>query len=200
MPKGIPLTDEEVDKRRHEIFNASIDLFLKNGFQETSMQEIARTAGMGKSSLYDYFKTKEEILIAVVEDEIYDLTEQARLIARQPLPPAEILKQVIRAHLEYLLKNKEFYTRILFEVQRLGIQAQQRMQLKRHAYQDLLCSLIEQAIQRWDFQARHTFAGSTHHPGPVEPGCIHQPAHRYAGGNDGRDHRYLLPRGEGVMR
>ena len=49
-------------------------LFLEKGFQETSMQEIAVASGMGKSTLYDYFKTKDEILLSVVEDGIYDLT------------------------------------------------------------------------------------------------------------------------------
>ena len=70
MPKGIPLTDEELDRRRHEIFDRSVDLFFEKGFRETSMREIAEAAGMGKSSLYDYFETKDEILVWAVEDEM----------------------------------------------------------------------------------------------------------------------------------
>ena len=42
------------------IANASVSLFLTQGFPETSMREIAVAAGMGKSSLYDYFPTKPE--------------------------------------------------------------------------------------------------------------------------------------------
>lgn len=152
MPKGIPLTEEELDRRRHEIFSASVHLFLKKGFQETSMQEIARAAGMGKSSLYDYFKTKDEILVSVVEDEIYDLAERARIIASQDIPAAERLMQVMRAHLEYLLERREFYTNLMYEVQRLGLEAQRRLQAKRHFYQDLLCDLIEKAIQDGTFR------------------------------------------------
>jgi len=71
MPKGIPLTEAEQIRRRHEIFDASVKLFLKNGFQETSMREIAETAGIGKSTLYDYFKTKDEILVWGVERSAY---------------------------------------------------------------------------------------------------------------------------------
>ncbi len=152
MPKGIPLTEEELDRRRHEIFAASVHLFLEKGFQETSMQEIAQAAGMGKSSLYDYFQTKDEILVSVVEDEVFDLTEQAKVIASQDLPAAERLKQIMRAHLEYLLERKEFYIKLMYEVQRLDIKAQQRLQAKRHTYQDLLCSLIEQAIRDGTFR------------------------------------------------
>jgi AcrR family transcriptional regulator len=54
MPKGIPLTEEEQARRRKEIFHASVHLFLSKGFNETSMR-IAEAAGIGKSTLYDYF-------------------------------------------------------------------------------------------------------------------------------------------------
>ena len=48
MPKGIPLTEEEQAKRRHEIFHQVVGVFLKKGFQETSMREIAEAAGLGQ--------------------------------------------------------------------------------------------------------------------------------------------------------
>ena len=63
MPKGIPLTEEEIERRRHEIFHCAVALILKQGFSSTSMQEIAQSAGVGKSTLYDYFPTKEHILL-----------------------------------------------------------------------------------------------------------------------------------------
>jgi AcrR family transcriptional regulator len=152
MPKGIPLTEEEQNWRRHEVFTASMHLFLEKGFRETTMQEIAQAAGMGKSTLYDYFKTKDEILLSVVEDEIYDLTELAKQIASQDIPAAEKLHQMMHAHLEFLLVNKDFYTKMTYEVQRLDIESQRRIQTKRHAYQDLLCRLVEDAIHEGTFR------------------------------------------------
>lgn len=152
MPKGIPLTEKDLDRRRHEIFNASVTLFLEKGFQETTMQQIADSAGMGKSTLYDYFATKDEILVSYVEDAIFDLTEQARQIASKDIPSAEKLRQVMHLHLEYLVANKEFYTRLTFEVQRLGLESQRRIQARRHTYQDLLCQLIEDAVREGTFR------------------------------------------------
>ena len=70
MPKGIPLTDEEHARKRQEIFDASVHLFLNKGFNETSMREIAAAAGIGKATLYDYFKTKDDILLSFFEREI----------------------------------------------------------------------------------------------------------------------------------
>jgi len=151
MPKGIPLTEEEMLRRRHEIFNASVNLFLTKGFRETSMREIAESANMGKSSLYDYFRTKDDILLWAVEDELFDLTEAAKEIACQPLPAIEKLRQVMKKHLEFLVERKEFYLKLSFEVQRLSIQSQLRIQEKRHAYQDLIRQLIDEGIREGAF-------------------------------------------------
>ena len=147
MPKGIPLTDKELNRRRHEIFDASVNLFLTQGFRETSMREIADAAKMGKSSLYDYFKTKDDILLWAVEDELMDLTSEAQEIANQPRPALERLRMIMRRHLEFLVERKEFYVKFSFEVQRLAMESQQRIQDKRHTYQDLIRWLVDEGIQ-----------------------------------------------------
>ena len=152
MPKGIPLTEEELDRRRHEIFAKTVNLFIEKGFRETSMREIAEAAEMGKSSLYDYFKTKDEILLWAIEDEILDLTAAVQKIVAQPIPAIERLQQVMQRHLEYLLSSKEFYLKLSFEVQRLAMESQQRIQVKRHAYQDLIRQLIDEGIQEGAFR------------------------------------------------
>jgi AcrR family transcriptional regulator len=152
MPKGIPLTEEELDRRRHEIFAKTVDLFIEKGFRETSMREIAAAAGMGKSSIYDYFKTKDEILLWAMEDEILDLINAAQEIVSQPIPAIERLRQVMKTHLDFLVSSKEFYLKLSFEVQRLAIESQQRIQVKRHAYQDMIRQLIDEGIQERAFR------------------------------------------------
>ena len=152
MPKGIPLTEEELDRRRHEIFANTVHLFIENGFRETSMRQIANAAEMGKSSLYDYFKTKDEILLWAMEDEILDLTAAVQKIVAQSIPAIERLQQVMQRHLEYLLSSKDFYLKLSFEVQRLTMESQQRIQTKRHAYQDLIRQLIDEGIQEGAFR------------------------------------------------
>ena len=152
MPKGIPLTEEELDRRRHEIVAKTVNLFIEKGFRETSMREIAEAAEMGKSSLYDYFKTKDEILLWAIEDEILDLTIAVQKIAAQPIPAIERLQQVMQRHLKYLLSSKDFYLKLSFEVQRLAMESQQRIQVKRHAYQDLIRQLIDEGIQEGAFR------------------------------------------------
>ena len=152
MPKGIPLTEEELDRRRHEIFDASVHLFLEKGFRETSMREIADAAGMGKSTLYDYFRSKDEILLWGVEDQIMDLNTRAQEIVNETAPAMERLQKIMKHHLEYLIASRELYLKLSFEVQRLAIESQQRIQLKRHTYQDLIRHLIDDGIQEGTFR------------------------------------------------
>jgi len=152
MPKGIPITEEELYCRRHEIFDSALHLFLEKGFNETSVREIAEASGMGKSTLYDYFKTKDEILLWYIEDELKDVNTAAREIANQPIPVIERLRQIMRKNLDFLVASKELYLKLFFEVQRLTIQSQKRVQAGRHAYQDLVRQLIEDGIRDGTFR------------------------------------------------
>lgn len=152
MPKGIPLTDEQQDVRRHEIFGASLKRFLKNGFQETSMREIAEDAGLGKSTLYDYFRTKDEILLWGLQDLLRDLAVEARRIADLPLPVMERLQRVMKNHTEMILNNRDFYLKLSFEVQRLSLESQKSIQVLRHAYQDIVRQLIDEGVRDGTFR------------------------------------------------
>lgn len=152
MPKGIPLTEEEQARRQREIFEAALHLFLEKGFAETSMREIAQAAGVGKSTLYDYFQTKDDILVTYFLDEIQIISRRAEAINAQDLPAAEKLHQLMGAHLEYLLEYKDTYIALTIEAQRLGPQAQKRLQVARHTYQNLICGLVEQGTREGSFR------------------------------------------------
>lgn len=53
------------EEKRCEIARASIDLFCEKGIQQTSIDEIAKSAGVAKGTVYLYFKNKEEIIFAI---------------------------------------------------------------------------------------------------------------------------------------
>ena len=156
MPKGIPLTEEEIERRRHEIFHSSVALILKQGFAGTSMQEIAWAAGVGKSTLYDYFPTKDHVLLFVFEEELDKFQEQAEGIAAQAIPVEVKLIKILEAHLAYLLDNKNFFTEISMQIMQLGLAGQQRIMKKRYAYQDLLRGILDQGVREGVFRPVNT--------------------------------------------
>lgn len=53
------------DEKRCDIALASIELFCEKGIQQTSIDEIAKSAGVAKGTIYLYFKNKEEIVFTI---------------------------------------------------------------------------------------------------------------------------------------
>jgi AcrR family transcriptional regulator len=152
MPKGFPLTEDELNRRRHEIFGAAIKLFVEKGYNETSMREIAQATGLGKSTLYDYFASKEEILITFVVEEVRYMTIEAEKILSLDLSAAEKFRRILLKQLDYMLANKLLYLKVSFEIQRLSFESQQVIQKHRHAYQDMLSRLVQEGIQNGEFR------------------------------------------------
>lgn len=146
MPKGFPLTDADQARRRREIFKTAGHLLLKKGFTETSMREIAAAAGVGKSTLYDYFPSKDEILVSVFQEEMEKLTNRARAIAGQRTGVPEKLYQIMQLHLNFLMDKKNQFLRLSAQLERLNQESQRRVQAKRYAYQDLLRDVVAQGI------------------------------------------------------
>ena len=64
MPKVVPEYKEEAKAR---ILETATEMFLKNGFKKTKMTEIARRLGVSKGALYQYFSSKDELLMEVLK-------------------------------------------------------------------------------------------------------------------------------------
>lgn len=152
MPKGIPLTEVEQARRREEIFHQAVKVFLKKGFNETSMQEIASAVGLGKSTLYDYFETKDDILIYFFENQLDDMTTEAQKIAMQNATADLRLRMIMEAYIESLQANKSLFLKLSIESQRLKLDSQKQIQEKRYAYQDMVRALIDEGIREGVFR------------------------------------------------
>jgi len=63
--------------KKSVIVNSAREIFQVRGLGGSTMEEFARAAGMGKSSLYYYFKSQEEILDAVVDTEIGEIIQES---------------------------------------------------------------------------------------------------------------------------
>jgi TetR/AcrR family transcriptional regulator, cholesterol catabolism regulator len=156
VPKGIPLTEEEKNRRQEEIFQSAAELILKQGFTNTSMQAIARAVGVGKSTLYDYFPDKEHLLLFIYDAELDLLQKQAENIAGKEISAIEKLSQILTAQLEYLLKNKNFFVDITIQAARIGQKNQEHIKGKRYLYQDLLKRVLDQGVTEGLFRPVNT--------------------------------------------
>lgn len=82
---------------RHQLLRVAIDAFARQGFQGTSIDRIARAAGVTKGALYYHFRDKEDLLLEAVKDRIGEF-ERHVLDAVAPSADAyEQLRRVVEA-------------------------------------------------------------------------------------------------------
>jgi len=55
------------DERTSQIINAAEDVFTQKGFDEARMDDIAEQTGLSKGTLYNYFKSKDDLIIAILD-------------------------------------------------------------------------------------------------------------------------------------
>ena len=89
-----------VSKTRAKLVDVARQLFAKKGVDNTTMNDIAVASTKGRRTLYTYFKSKEEIYVAVVESELDKLAEALdKVVAENIAPDVKILK-LIETHLD----------------------------------------------------------------------------------------------------
>jgi len=69
-PRTKEQNEEIREERRQVILNAALELFAENGYHSTPISAIAKKAGVSKGLIYNYFKSKEEILLVLYEQYI----------------------------------------------------------------------------------------------------------------------------------
>ena len=86
---------------REKILNTATQLFIQKGSEKTSMQDIAQTAGISKGAIYHHFKSKDEIVLAVMSSRQELMEEEMKqwLKATENLTGREQLQTIIKSNL-----------------------------------------------------------------------------------------------------
>jgi AcrR family transcriptional regulator len=73
--------DRQIQRKRQEILAAATQVFARKGFASTTTKDIANEADLGESTLYNYFESKRDILLAILEenhvlfDTLFEMTQ-----------------------------------------------------------------------------------------------------------------------------
>ncbi len=90
---------QKADKTKQKILEASLDLFLKKGYENTTMREIARAVGLAPGAAYYHFDAKEHIIQAFYEMSFEEhLPEVERVLAKER-DLQKLIAGVTRAHM-----------------------------------------------------------------------------------------------------
>lgn len=89
-----------VSKTRAKLVDVARQLFAKKGVDDTTMNDIAVASKKGRRTLYTYFKSKEDIYMAVVESELEMLSDAMEQVAKKDITPDEKILKLIETHLD----------------------------------------------------------------------------------------------------
>ena len=103
---------EDNSEVRQAIIVAAKGLFSRFGLGKTTMEDIATASKKAKSTLYYYFKSKEEVFSSVIMQEITGLKSAISKAVRNEDDPYYKLRKFVSTRLEYLSKKADQYTAI----------------------------------------------------------------------------------------
>lgn len=89
-------------KTRAKLVDVARQLFAKKGVEATTMNDIAVASKKGRRTLYTYFKSKDQIYMAVVESELKMLSDTMDKVAKKPTIPDEKILELITTHLDII--------------------------------------------------------------------------------------------------
>jgi TetR/AcrR family transcriptional regulator, transcriptional repressor of aconitase len=84
MMAGMPKVSEQYrDARREQILRAARRVFQRNGFHATSMQDLFAEAKLSSGAVYRYFRSKDDVVLAIARDSIRDVITMMSSVARE---------------------------------------------------------------------------------------------------------------------
>lgn len=143
--KARPRRANNESNRRDELLRVSARLFREKGFDGTSIRDISDAAGMHSGSPFYHFKTKQDILVAVMEQGLAEGLRKAEEVVQLPLPAEERLVRVIRAQLGTILdEGNDFIPVLLYDWRSLSAASRRRIVAVKDRYDAVWQQLIDE--------------------------------------------------------
>ena len=134
---------------RKKIINAAVDVIIEKGIKAASMREIAKLAGIGDATIYNYFSTKEALVYGYYEDRIETAIDQMKKIEGfADYTLQEQLQSLVEGILERFLADREFVQSTFNQVFFGFSQSYARMKPIRRQFFDVVKTMFEQAEDR----------------------------------------------------
>jgi len=150
MPKAKNL------KKREEIYDIIAHLFARKGYHSTSMRDIARDLGMNQSSLYHYFKGKEDMLFKLMNDAMDEALVIIEDICGADITPEEKLTRVLVYYTKYFAGEQEREILLVNEMGSLKGEFQRILIEKQRRYVQLIRSILDELADQGKMKKIHS--------------------------------------------
>lgn len=163
---SIPVMGALDDSPRGRVLRAAAHLFRTQGYERTTVRDLARVVGIQSGSLFHHFKTKEDILCAVMEEGIRFNHDRMQEAVAAGQGPRQQLRNLIRAELESILGDTgDAMTVLVYEWNAVSPDRQRELLALREHYEafwlQVLADARAQGLLRHDpFITRRLLAGA----------------------------------------
>lgn len=137
---------------QREILDAAAALFRAQGYADTSLGDVAAYVGIGRTTLYEYFSDKDDLLASVVEDRIPDLMDQLVADIPSDIPVADRLGELMIRGIDYVSSDDDLGSMLMRETPRLSRDAQARIRATHQRLLDEITELCREGIARGEFR------------------------------------------------
>ena len=113
--------EREREQRRQQILRAAKNLILEQGYDQTSMQEVADRAELSKGTLYLYFESKDALLIEIAGFILNEVQKKFRNVMKQDQNGFALVKDLGEALIEFVQSHPDYMkTLIMFDAKTVG--------------------------------------------------------------------------------
>ena len=137
-------TTTRADAQRARVLTVSAEIFSRQGFRATSMNEIAAAVGLSKPTLYHYFRSKEELLVRIYSEVLDESLEGARKIVADAPNPLDAIRDLIAARVIYTCEHKQLLTVCFEEEHELPAALADELLARRKEFEDLFTGAVEE--------------------------------------------------------
>lgn len=122
---------------------AALDLFTENGYQSTSLRDLAARLGVQAGSLYNHIEDKQSLLFELMEDCLSDLISSTQYSLKRARDKQSRLQAFIRTFIEFQASERKKVLLFIRERSNLTLEQRQRLAALRSTYASSLKSIIQ---------------------------------------------------------
>lgn len=131
--------------RKTELLKVCARLFREKGFDGTTIRDISGAAGMHSGSPFYHFPSKQEMLLAVMEQGLAEGLRKSEAVCAEPLPADEKFRRLVRVHLGTILEEgNDFIPVMLYEWRSLTHANRRRVIALKDRYDELWQRMLDE--------------------------------------------------------
>jgi TetR/AcrR family fatty acid metabolism transcriptional regulator len=137
----------EKNHKYHQILEAAVKVFARQGFHQSTVAQIAKEAGVADGTIYLYFKNKDDILVQFFNYKTKQVFDRFRAEVDRADSSLDKLSDLIRMHLEEFQRDRDMAIVYQVETHQNSRLAEAQIKEMSQMYRDIISEIVEQGQQ-----------------------------------------------------